>query len=328
MNGNTQPDRPAESHLSVLVANVHKKYRGQEQPVLNGISFTVTKGETVGIVGPNGAGKTTLMLCLLGLQKPDVGTIAILDRKPDDLQVRRRTGYLPERLNFEPWLSGREFIHYHWQLAGCDPSTVRQGAAEMLSACGLPEATWDRSVRTYSRGMLQRLGIAQSMIGDPEILFLDEPTSGIDPPGAMEILDSIRQHKEQARTILINSHQLDHLERVCDRVIFVKGGKVEATEDLRRQTESRYLLHVRWLEPAEAQTGNAPAFDLAALAQETSASLLWLGDCQAKFQVAGDAGAERLIKTLTSAGLPMFMAKPDSRLESFFKTGGDKCQTS
>ena len=313
------PEELNQANPCIRVDAVKKAYRGRKQPVLDGISFSVMPGETVGIVGPNGAGKTTLMLCLLGLQRPDSGTVRILNRKPDDIDVRRFIGYLPERLNFEAWLSGREFLTYHWQLAKCPPQSQNSEIEIRLSRSGLPQESWDRPVRTYSRGMLQRLGMAQALIRSPQILFLDEPTSGVDPYGAMEILDIIRALKKEGRTVLINSHQLDHLERVCDRVILVRNGTATSMEDLHLDRNANYALQVRW----SNQTSNGAHPDLIKLADSCGARLLWRNGNQAKFEVRGDEGSTNLLETLLNAGFKVCTARPDSRLESLFKYEGE-----
>ncbi len=309
------PDIASDPDLAVCVENIRKIFKGSKNPALDGMSFNVQIGETMGIVGANGAGKTTLMMCLLGLQQPDSGSIRIFNRKPNDAYVHQNIGYMPERLNFEPWLSGREFLSYHWQLADCSVKSMSQQVETLLAQSGLSQASWDRQIRTYSRGMLQRLGIAQALIGDPKILFLDEPTSGIDPQGALEILDIISAYRQQGKTILINSHQLDHLERVCDKVLLVQSGKVAAIEDLRRDTNSSYGLLIRWLNQFDQKDNS----NLLRLASESNAKLIWEKENQARFEVQGDQGAARLLAALTAAGLPIFAAKADSRLETFFK---------
>lgn len=304
------------------VVDVKKSYQ-RNQMVLKGVTFNVRSGETVGLIGPNGAGKTTMMGCLLGLQHPDSGVIRIEGKAPDDNKIRQITGYMPERLNFEPWLTGREFITYHHQLAKRPKSTRSTEVAEKLHAVGLDESSWSRPIRTYSRGMLQRLGLAQALIGNPRLLFLDEPTSGIDPVGALEILRTIRALREQHVTIIINSHQLDQLERICDRAVLLRAGQIEKIEDLRTLSESRYSLLIRWL---PAQNGNGsnggephqPQWhtqNLTELAVQASCQLLAVRDNEAVFSVPGDEGAATLLRMLVSAGLYVYQSKPDSRLE-------------
>lgn len=301
--------------VSIRVDNVRKKYRGNNAPVLDGISFEVKTGQTVGVVGPNGAGKTTLMLCLLALQRADSGSIRIFDKAPDDIDVRKLIGYMPERLNFEPWLSGREFLTYHWQLAGLPAETIRKSIEEHLSRCGLPQSAWDRRMGSYSRGMLQRVGIAQALLSNPKLLFLDEPTSGVDPHGALEMLETIRENKGGDRTIVINSHQLDHLERICDKVILVRAGKVAATEDLNLDASGAYGLLVRWLRNSDGEQSD----NLVSLAASCGADLVQKMDYEARFNVDGDEGAARLISALVQSGLPVCMTRADSRLEGFFR---------
>src|SRR5882757_769630 len=172
-----------ENSPLIVVDTLIKSYSGARKRALNGISFQVSEGECFGLIGPNGAGKTTLMSCLLALIKPDAGTITIGGINPDDLAVREVIGFMPERPSFEGWLTPKEFLKMHHMLAHQPPETAASDIETVLVRVGLEEHCWNRVIRTFSRGMLQRLGLAQALIGKPKILFLDEPGSGMDPPG-------------------------------------------------------------------------------------------------------------------------------------------------
>src|SRR5262249_11051236 len=152
------------------VDGLHKRYPRAKAPALTDVSLRVEEGEIFGLIGPNGAGKTTFLGCLLGLLFPTQGTIRIDGRAPDDLDLRRATGYLPERLQFDRWMTGRGFLHFHHRLAGL-PGARRAGDVEAtLERVGLETARWDVAIKRYSRGMLQRLGMAQALLGGPRFL--------------------------------------------------------------------------------------------------------------------------------------------------------------
>jgi ABC-type multidrug transport system ATPase subunit len=212
---------------AIVVENLVKTYaRGLGRvTALAGVSLTFEPGETVGIIGPNGAGKTTLLGCLLGFLRPDSGKLSIEGRAVDDLGVRAATGYLPERLVLDRWMSGMAFMHYHHALAGLPASTRERDCRELLDRVGLDREAGFRRVGRYSRGMLQRLALAQALLGNPRFLYLDEPISGVDPAGIVTFREILSGLSANGATVIINSHQLAEVERVCHRVVFVKAGE-------------------------------------------------------------------------------------------------------
>jgi ABC-2 type transport system ATP-binding protein len=216
--------------MSVRARALRKSFRTHE--VLKGIDLAVAPGEVVGLIGPNGAGKTTLMSCLLGFLRPDGGAITIDGRANDDLDVRRRTGFVPERMNFDRRATGWEFLRYMARLAGVPRADVNARGAALLQRLGLAGAA-DRRLSQYSRGMLQRIGMAQALVHEPAFLFLDEPTSGLDPNGVLLVRDLIGEQKARGVAVLLNSHQLAEVEKVCDRVLFLHGGVIAREETLR-----------------------------------------------------------------------------------------------
>src|SRR5687768_447220 len=201
----------------------------REQEVLKGIDLDVAPGEVVGLIGPNGAGKTTLMSCLLGFLHPDAGEITIDGNANDDLDVRRRTGFVPERMNFDARETGYTFLRYMARLSGVKDD-AKVGA--MLERLGIANAS-NRRLAQYSRGMLQRLGMCQALIHEPQYVFLDEPTSGLDPNGVLLVRDLIAEQKQRGAAVLLNSHQLAEIEKVCDRVLFLRDGVIARMETLR-----------------------------------------------------------------------------------------------
>jgi ABC-2 type transport system ATP-binding protein len=290
---------------------------------LDGVSLSVRPGEAFGIIGPNGAGKTTLLGCLLGLLRPDAGRIAVDGRPADDLVVRCVTGYLPERLVLDRWMQGLDFLRYHHALAGLDPARRSEEAAAALERVGLAPADGRQAIRRYSRGMLQRLGLAQALLGNPRYIFLDEPISGIDPAGVILFRRLLADVRRTGATLVINSHQLDEVERICDRVAFVRGGKVESIETLEAGAAHARVLRVRWgssSDPAVLTPERLSVFGAG-----VGAALEEVKSPEARFTVADDDGAARLIETLLAAGVRVIEATPESgRLERLFVEPGKK----
>jgi len=190
------------------------------------LDLTVSAGEVFGLLGPNGAGKTTTILMLLGLSEPTAGTarVAGLDPARQPLEVKRRVGYLPDNVGFYGNLTGRQNLRYTARLNGVDPAATDRRLQDLLDQVGLAD-TADTRVDTYSRGMRQRLGIADALVKDPSVMILDEPTIAIDPEGVAEMLALIRfLARERGVALLLSSHLLQQVQSVCDRVgIFVKG---------------------------------------------------------------------------------------------------------
>ena len=208
----------------IKISGLTKVY-GEKRAVDN-LYLTVGKGEVFGLLGPNGAGKTTTVLMLLGLTEPTEG-FAWIDghdciREP--IAVKRIVGYLPDNVGFYNDLTGRENLRFTGRLNGLSGDFLEQRIEELLERVGMTEAA-DKKAGTYSRGMKQRLGVADVLMKDPKVIIMDEPTLGIDPQGMRELLELIRQlAEEDKRTIMISSHQLQQIQQVCDRVgIFVKG---------------------------------------------------------------------------------------------------------
>lgn len=202
------------------------KYAGANRTALANVSLDISRGEIVGLIGPNGAGKTTLFHCLLGFTRGSAGSIEIDGCAPDSLAAHSKIGYMPERLCYNKNLTALQFLSLHHGLTG-RPATSRHDDVErLLNMVELPKAAWRRQLRKFSRGMLQRVGIACALIGDPDYLFLDEPSSGLDPLGVKMFVDLMKRLSRQGTTIILNSHQLDQIERTCSRVVFIKNGSV------------------------------------------------------------------------------------------------------
>ncbi len=198
---------------------------------LAGLTMTVPRGEIFGFLGPNGAGKTTAVKLLLGLTHPTSGEASVLGAPLGDRSARRRIGYLPELFRYQGWLTAREVLELHCELAGLPRQQRPAEIAEALATVGLAERADDR-VETFSKGMQQRLGLGVALLGKPELIFLDEPTSALDPVGRHDVRTIIRGLKGRGATVFLNSHLLSEVELVCDRVAVVDRGRVIALGSL------------------------------------------------------------------------------------------------
>ncbi len=196
-----------------------------ESIAVHSLSLQVSRGEAFGFLGPNGAGKTTSIKMLLSLVEPTDGSARVLGAPLGDREVRHRIGFLPEHFRFHDWLSGEEFLTLHGRLHGLDGVTLRRQVGALLERVGLAEHGM-KSLKAYSKGMLQRIGLAQAMINNPDLVVLDEPTSGLDPVGRLLVRDVIRELRARGTTVFINSHFLSEVEVTCDRVAFLKRGEV------------------------------------------------------------------------------------------------------
>ena len=241
----------------IEVDALQKTYRdgflGRRQVVaLRGATFQVDRGSIFGLLGPNGAGKTTLIKILLGIVHKSGGRAMLLGHSAGDRRGRRSVGYLPENHRVPRHHTANTALEYYGALSGMSMRDVRKKRPEILQMVGL--GSWgDTPVRNFSKGMLQRLGLAQALIHDPELLVLDEPTDGVDPVGRSEMRTIMRRLKEQGKTIFINSHLLQEIELISDRVaILVKGEvrRVGLVEDITRRAEAEVELTVAGAEPA------------------------------------------------------------------------------
>ncbi|WP_309229522.1 ABC transporter ATP-binding protein [Blastococcus sp. TML/M2B] len=197
---------------------------------MDGVGLEVGRGEVVGLLGPNGAGKTTVIKMLLGLVRPDAGEVVMLLGQPaGDPAARARVGYLPELFRYQPWLSAAEVLELHVRLSGAAVSADER--RDVLALVGLAERARDR-VGGFSKGMQQRLGLAVALVARPELVVLDEPTSALDPLGRVDVRDIVLSLKARGVAVLLNSHLIGEVERVCDRVVILDRGRVAASGTL------------------------------------------------------------------------------------------------
>ena len=209
----------------IEVANLTKRYDGVA--VVNGISFSVARGEIFGLLGPNGAGKTTTILMLLGLSDISDGQARVLGHDParEPLAVKRQVGYLPDQIGFYDGLSAADNLRYTARLMGLERAEREQRIRASLGHVGLADVA-DNRVSTFSRGMRQRLGVAEILMKEAQIAILDEPTSGLDPQATVELLEIIRDLKKRGVSVLLSSHLLERVQSVCDRVALFNQGKI------------------------------------------------------------------------------------------------------
>ena len=211
------------------VEDLHKTYASgfipKKRPILRGVTFSVTAGQIFGFLGPNGAGKTTTLKCVLGLIFPDRGRIEIFGRHHLEAGAKRRLGYLPEQPYFYDYLTASEFLDFCGRLFLMKREERTARTAALLKQVGLERAA-GQPLRKFSRGMLQRVGLAQALLNDPDLVLLDEPLGGLDPLGRKELRDIITRLKQEGKTVFLCSHILQDIEMICDRVAIVAGGRV------------------------------------------------------------------------------------------------------
>jgi ABC-2 type transport system ATP-binding protein len=236
----------------VEINNLTKDYevgfwRKRKVRALDGLSLSVEENQIFGFLGANGAGKSTTLKLLMRLIFPSSGSARILGHDISDVSMHQRIGYLPENPYFYDYLTARELLEYCGQIFGLPASDRKKRAADLLSRVGLDEKRWDTQLRKFSKGMLQRVGLAQALVNDPEIVFLDEPMSGLDPIGRRDVRDLIASLRQTGKTIFMCSHILSDIEVLCDRVAILKKGKlaqIGRLNDLRQQTGNHNLVEI------------------------------------------------------------------------------------
>ena len=240
--------------LRGLVKDFSVGLRGMKLRAVDDLSLRVPAGQVFGLLGPNGSGKSTTIKIILGLLEPTAGGCRVFGVPSAQVEARVDVGYLPESPYFYRHLSGRELVRFYARMCGLAGAKLAPRVAEVIDWVGLTEAA-DRLVGTYSKGMLQRIGLAQALVHDPRLVILDEPTSGVDPVGAAAISELILQLKAQGKTVLITSHLLTQIEEICDRVAILDRGRLileGAVCDLVGGAERQALI-VEKLSPEELQ---------------------------------------------------------------------------
>ncbi|PSN17946.1 multidrug ABC transporter ATP-binding protein [filamentous cyanobacterium CCP5] len=252
---------PTTKTAVVETYNLSKAYRtgfwmNQKVESLKQCSLTVHQGETFGLLGPNGAGKTTLLKMLLGVLRPTSGRARLLGEPVGDRSVKERIGYLPENAYFYDFLTGWEFLRYSAGLFGIPGAVQTKRIESLLDLVGLTKETAKKKqLRQYSKGMLQRIGMAQALINDPDVVFLDEPMSGLDPTGRFQVREIILSLKQQGKTIFFNSHILSDVEVICDRIAILDRGDLVCVGSLQELLGmgEHYMVKGRGGDPARLQ---------------------------------------------------------------------------
>lgn len=245
------PLKATENPPVVLTADLRKVYRtgfwlNQKIVSLKGCSLTVHQGETFGLLGPNGAGKTTLLKLLLGIIRPTSGKGLLLGQPLGDRHAKQHIGYLPENPYLYEYLTGWEFLQLAAGLFEIPPSLQRQRIPQLLELVGLSVAdARKKPMRRYSKGMLQRVGMAQALINDPDLIFLDEPMSGLDPVGRYQMREIILSLKAAGKTIFFNSHILSEVEQICDRVAILSQGEIICSGSLHELLGTENIYYVK-----------------------------------------------------------------------------------
>ncbi len=227
---------------TIETINLRKEY--SRKVAVADLDLQVGQGEVFGFLGPNGAGKTTSIKMLLGLAKPTSGEARLLGQPIGDPHSRSRVGFLPEHFRFHDWLNGAEFLNLHAQLYGVTEADRQQRVPALLKRVGLEEHA-TKKLRGYSKGMLQRIGLAQALLNQPAVVFLDEPTSGLDPIGRILVRDIIRELRAEGTTVFLNSHLLSEVEITCDRVVFIKHGTVVKSISLKEIEQGATQVQIR-----------------------------------------------------------------------------------
>jgi ABC-2 type transport system ATP-binding protein len=294
----------------IEIENLTKDYevgfwRKRKVRSLDGLTLEVEGGEIFGFLGANGAGKTTTMKLLMRLIYPTAGRARILGRDINDVRMHARIGYLPENPYFYDYLSARELLNYCAELFGYNRTERAKRTEELLSRVHLDEKSWDKQLRKYSKGMLQRVGLAQALVNDPEIVFLDEPMSGLDPIGRREVRDLIAGLRSRGTTVFMCSHILSDIEVLCDRVAILNRGRLAETgslEELRARAGDGHRI--------EITVAGTTAERLSSLFPKLDGSHITSTAGGARIEVADESDVDQALACLRLAGGRLVSVQP------------------
>jgi len=294
----------------VEIENLTKDYdvgfwRKRQVRALDGLTLSVEAGEVFGFLGANGAGKTTTLKLLMRLIYPTSGRARILGRDINDVSMHARIGYLPENPYFYDYLTAREFLNYCAELFGFNARERERRTEELLSRVHLDSKSWNKQLRKYSKGMLQRVGLAQALVNDPEIVFLDEPMSGLDPIGRREVRDLIAGLRAKGTTVFMCSHILSDIEVLCDRVAILNGGRLSETgrlEDLRDRAGDGHRI--------EMTIAGATAEELVSVFPILQGSHITPTASGARIEVADERDVDAALAAVRQAGGRLISVQP------------------
>ena len=301
---------------AVEITNLTKDYevgffRKRKVRALDDLSLSIDERQIFGFLGANGAGKTTTLKLLMRLIFPTSGSARILGHDIQDVRMHRRIGYLPENPYFYDYLTARELLEYCAELFGFPTAERRKRAADLLARVRLDEKRWDTQLRKFSKGMLQRVGLAQSLVNDPEIVFLDEPMSGLDPVGRREVRDLIASLRDEGKTVFMCSHILSDIEVLCDRVAILKRGRLAQTgslDELRQRPDDPHQMEVM-----------ATGADAATLKQHLPNGAITATPSGLRIEISSESEIEGVLAALRNAGGKVVSVQPIKQsLEELF----------
>ncbi|QQS41461.1 MAG: ABC transporter ATP-binding protein [Acidobacteriota bacterium] len=272
---------------------------------LEGLDLKVEPGQIFGFLGGNGAGKTTTIKILMGLIFPTGGSAKILGADISDVKIHSRIGYCPENPYFYDYLKANELMDYFGRLFGLETAKRKAVTEELLTKVGLEEKDWNRQLRKFSKGMLQRVGIAQSLVNDPELVVLDEPMSGLDPVGRREIRELIAGLRQSGKTVFMSSHILSDIEALCDNVAILRGGKLVATGRL-----DELLASEGGERTFEVNANGVKAIDLIGIPGSIRGAVVTEKPSGASIQVAGDEHLSTVLAEIKKAGGNVVSVQP------------------
>ncbi|MBX7170761.1 MAG: ABC transporter ATP-binding protein [Pyrinomonadaceae bacterium] len=303
----------------IEIENLTKDYeigfwKKKKVRALDNLTLNVEGGQIFGFLGGNGAGKTTTIKILMSLIFPSAGNARILGYDISDVKMRQRIGYCPENPYFYDYLTARELMMYFGELFGLDKAKSKQKTEELLTKVGLEEASWNKQLRKFSKGMLQRTGLAQSLINDPEIVFLDEPMSGLDPIGRREIRELIADLRKNGTTIFMSTHILSDIEALCDNVAILRKGKLAAAgkldDLLTSQGENQSF---------EINVKGVSAENLQNAVSKIAGSSLTAKPSGATIQIIDENDVDKVLQTVKKAGGKLVSIQPVKQsLEELF----------
>jgi ABC-2 type transport system ATP-binding protein len=288
------------AEFAISTTRLRKVFDGKV--AVRGLTLNVRRGEVFGFLGPNGAGKSTSIKMLLGLIKPTSGAATLLGRSLSDHRTRARIGFLPEHFRFYDWLTPVELLQLHGRLHGLTADVLRQRIPFLLARVGLTPHR-DKQLCRFSKGMLQRIGLAQALINEPDLIFLDEPTSGLDPVGRRLVRDVIRAQRARGATVFLNSHLLSEVEVTCDRVAFIRAGEVLESGELGAFSRDHVSIFVRARGLSKQLVDGLCGW---------SQHIDWQND-QLTLALDSDEAAPRILRYLVEGGAEVFEFTPRHR---------------
>ena len=299
-------------NIHAIETNELRKVFG-EKAAVKGLTLQVKQGEVFGFLGPNGAGKTTSIKMLLGLVAPTSGSASLLGAPVGDRAALAHMGFLPEHFRFQDWLTAQEFLELHGRLYGMNQPDIKTSIDELLERVGLSDFR-NKFLRTFSKGMLQRIGLAQAILNRPRLVFLDEPTSGLDPVGRRLVRDIIHELRADGTSVFLNSHLLSEIEVTCDRVAFIRHGEVVRVMELATLNAGQISVSIR--------AGNLSAQTANGLSQWGTD--IQINDEQVTMNLSSESVMPEITRYLVAQGAEVFALTPThlSLEEIFIETVG------